>query len=39
MKLHNDKERFVKAVIATSEMLGMNPALIEKDYFVTLFLK
>jgi predicted nucleotidyltransferase component of viral defense system len=39
MKLHNDKERFVEAVIATSEMLGMDPALVEKDYFVTLFLK
>ncbi len=39
MKLHNDKERFVEAITATSVMFGFEPALVEKDYFVTLFLK
>ncbi|MEI3535842.1 MAG: nucleotidyl transferase AbiEii/AbiGii toxin family protein [Bacilli bacterium] len=39
MKLHNDKEKFIEAIIATSKMYGFDPALIEKDYFVTLFLK
>lgn len=39
MKLHTDKARFKDAIIATSEMLGIEPALVEKDYFVTLFLK
>ena len=39
MKLHNDKEKFIEAIIATSKMYGLDPALIEKDYFVTLFLK
>lgn len=39
MKLHNDKERFQEAIRATSTMFGIEPALVEKDYFVTLFLK
>lgn len=39
MKLHNDKERFVEAITATSAMFGIEPALVEKDYFVTLFLR
>lgn len=39
MKLYNDKEKFIEAIIATSKMYGLDPALIEKDYFVTLFLK
>lgn len=39
MKLHNDKEKFIEAIIATSKMYGLDPTLIEKDYFVTLFLK
>ena len=39
MKLHNDKEKFIEAIIATSKMYGLDPALIEKDYFVTQFLK
>lgn len=39
MKLHDDKERFVEAITATSAMFGIEPALVEKDYFVTLFLK
>lgn len=39
MKLHNDKERFQEAITATSTMFGIEPALVEKDYFVTLFLR
>ena len=39
MKLHNNKERFYEAITATSTMFGIEPALVEKDYFVTLFLR
>lgn len=39
MQLHKDKERFHDAIMAASEKFGFEPALIEKDYFVTLFLK
>lgn len=39
MKLHEDKERFIEAITATSIMFGIEPALVEKDYFVTLFLE
>ncbi len=39
MNLHKDKEKFVEAVIATSAVTGFDPALIEKDYFLTLFLQ
>ena len=39
MNLHNDKERFREAIIAASIMFGIEPSLVEKDYFVTLFLK
>ena len=39
MNLHNDKERFREAIIAASTMFGIEPSLVEKDYFVTLFLK
>lgn len=37
--LHNDKETFSDIVIATSQHTGIMPAIIEKDYFVTLLLK
>ncbi len=33
MKLHNDKERFQEAITATSIMFGIEPALLEKDYY------
>lgn len=33
MKLHNDKERFYEAITATSTMFGIEPALVEKDYY------
>lgn len=39
MNLHNDKEQFREAIIAASIMFGIEPSLVEKDYFVTLFLK
>ena len=39
MKLHEDKKRFVEAITAASTMFGIEPALVEKDYFVTLFLQ
>lgn len=37
MQLHKDKERFHDAIMAASAKFGFEPALIEKDYFVTLF--
>ncbi len=39
MKLHNSKESFKKLIKLVSDHYSMDPALIEKDYFVTLFLK
>ena len=36
--LHNDREKFVQLVTAVSDHTGIDKALIEKDYFVTLFL-
>jgi predicted nucleotidyltransferase component of viral defense system len=39
MFLHNDIERFTGFVTYASEAYVMDEALIEKDYFVTLFLK
>lgn len=37
--LHNDKELFEQVVLKTSEHMGIEAGIIEKDYFVTLFLK
>lgn len=37
--LHNDKELFEQVVLKTSEHMGIEASIIEKDYFVTLFLK
>lgn len=39
MLLHNDSASFIKAVTETAAMLGVEPALVEKDYFVTLLLR
>lgn len=39
MKLHNDKQKFYEAIEAASNYYGIDRSLIEKDYFVTLFLK
>lgn len=37
--LHYDKELFEQVIIRTAEELGIDAAIIEKDYYVTLFLK
>ena len=39
MKLHNDKQKFYEAIEAASNYYGIDRSLIEKDYYVTLFLK
>ncbi len=39
MMLHNDKELFEQTVLLVARDTNINPAIIEKDYFVTLFLK
>lgn len=39
MKLHDDQKRFLEAIMAVSESIGVDQALVEKDYFITLFLK
>jgi len=37
--LHNDKELFEQLVLRASEFLGIKAEIIEKDYYVTLFLE
>ena len=37
--LHNDKELFEQLILRTSEALGIKAEIVEKDYYVTLFLK
>ena len=37
--LHHDKELFEQIILRTAEDTGINVAIIEKDYYVTLFLK
>ena len=39
MKLHENKEDFTEAVQVVSRGLNISPALVEKDYYVTLVLK
>lgn len=36
--LHNDTETFEQLILRTSEYLDIKPEIIEKDYFVTVFL-
>lgn len=38
MRLHEDKSKFTEYTKAASVYFRINPALIEKDYYVTLFL-
>lgn len=38
MRLHKDKSEFIEYIRAAADYYGVNPALIEKDYYVTLFL-
>ena len=37
--LHNDRELFEQFVLRTSDALGIEAGIVEKDYYVTLFLK
>ena len=37
--LHNDKELFEQVVLKVSEDTGIEASIVEKDYYVTLFLK
>ena len=37
--LHNDKETFEQAILKVSSETGIEASIIEKDYYVTLFLK
>ncbi len=39
MKLHQNKETFTQAILATSEYLKINEVFVEKDYWVTYVLK
>ena len=39
MMLHDNRELFEQAVLKTAEFLNIEPAIIEKDYYVTLFLR
>lgn len=39
MELHNRKEMFLDAILGASEYLHIAPALVEKDYYVSLILK
>ena len=39
MKLHNDKQVISNTILPVSIELNIIPALTEKDYYVTLFLK
>ena len=39
MMLHNDRELFKQVVLLTSETTGIDSGIIEKDYYVTMFLK
>lgn len=38
MRLHEDREEFIEYINQASVYFGVDPALIEKDYYVTLFL-
>lgn len=37
--LHNDKDLFERVVLDASERYGIVPTIVEKDYYVTLFLR
>ncbi|MCM1195315.1 MAG: nucleotidyl transferase AbiEii/AbiGii toxin family protein, partial [Firmicutes bacterium] len=39
MKLHKDEQEFKATVAAVSQRTNVAPAIIEKDYYVTLFLQ
>ena len=37
--LHNDRETFEQVILKVTNETGIEPSIIEKDYYVTLFLK
>ena len=37
--LHHDKQMFEQMILRTSSYLGVKAEIVEKDYFVMLFLK
>ena len=37
--LHNDRETFEQVILKVASETGIEPGIIEKDYYVTLFLK
>lgn len=39
MYLHNDQELFQEVIISAAEALQKDPAIVEKDYYVTMILK
>jgi predicted nucleotidyltransferase component of viral defense system len=39
MLLHNDKENFFRLIENVTEELAIEEALVEKDYYITLFLQ
>lgn len=39
MNLCDDRDLFEQSILQTSEMLNMNPAIVEKDYYVTKMLR
>ncbi|MBQ7796338.1 MAG: nucleotidyl transferase AbiEii/AbiGii toxin family protein [Lachnospiraceae bacterium] len=39
MYLHNNRSLFEEIIEATAEKFGLSPAMIEKDYYVTMILK
>lgn len=39
MKLHNDTKLFELLVLLTAEDKGIEAGIVEKDYYVTAFLK
>ncbi len=39
MRLHEDEELFRQALMATADYFKIDPAIVEKDYYVTIFLE
>ena len=37
--LHNDRETFEQVILKVFEETGIEASIVEKDYYVTLFLK
>lgn len=37
--LHKDRENFEQVILKVSEETGIDASIVEKDYYVTLFLK